>query len=684
VSFFNIRHIKILSLIVLPLGLALLYTNSTGVHEYQWACSRNDRCNLILQSMHRGMVADQGEGFNPLRPGEVLELAANRLGYGTSPVDESFLPDLVTANDLPKIAWIIYSQIYGDDATLRGVGEAAFLRVRPISLELSDRVLDHPRHLCLRHDGLKFNGEFNFLNMPTATLNEQALRLRMAFTPPSDPEDRCLRRPMTRVDRLTTEINAKKELLESVFSSQYIADRRVQDLQMNFQKKIHEFWFNHFNIDTFKPGRVAMGRSSYENMITRVQNGSFRQMLGAVIKDPGMLVYLDNDQNRYENVEASNQNLGRELLELHTFGVGPRVMDGNDILRSSPYNQTDVEVAAIVLTGHNVVNFIDNNNIHQFGYRFFPARAFRAGTDNVNDNYHSKFWSSRAAADRPLFFNQTRLRALDDRAPVQRLEYLMDQLSSHASTVNNICRKFNRHFITPSLMDQFMPNCMNAFRQSANLGVGTQLQAIYFTMVTNPAFWTRTNARKMIANPLEVVVKNVRAVGLRWSDVYSSTLAESRLWDLSNFMYGAVESFGLDYRYYGPPTGYPQAGHRWLSKGYLINHVHLAKDYAQLDRMLGIATTSERRFTRDNQILTSINQIPNMSDVEVNRLMFGSVRGLATARPRLAADQVQTIRDLAAAPEGIWDRVLIGSSRVRSRADTLLTLGKTTMSEIRK
>jgi uncharacterized protein (DUF1800 family) len=62
-------------------------------------------------------------------------------------------------------------------------------------------------------------------------------------------------------------------------------------------------------------------------------------MLWAMITHPAMILYLDN-QNNTKN--GGNQNLGRELLELHTLGV------------DAGYKQADVEGAAKLLTGLSI------------------------------------------------------------------------------------------------------------------------------------------------------------------------------------------------------------------------------------------------------------------------------------------------------------------------------------------
>jgi hypothetical protein len=676
--FLKSRWLGVAGVFVLFLALISLYTNMGTADEYHDRCVRNSSCQNILNAISSAHDQDRAANVTPLTPGEVLELAANRLGYGTSPVDQSFLPDRMTAHDLPKVAWIIYSQIYGEDPTLRRVANQSLLREKAIGQDLTHHALHNPDRSCLRDPLMLLNDNdrfHDFVNMPSRRMNEQSLALRHHYLNKSNRTG-CENGPRHRLGYTSAEITAKKELIESVFSTQYVMDRRVHDLQMNVQKKVHEFWFNHFNIDTWKSGRYGTGRESFENTITRFQNSSFRLLLGAVTKHPGMLTYLDNDSNVYIRTAGeegpSNQNLGRELLELHTFGMGPSTSP-ND---SSPYNQIDVEVASTVLTGHNLRDTATQSG-YQFGYHFFPARSF-------NGSYHNHFWVTRAAGDRPLFFNETRLLGLDAiQSPIQgRLDYLLDLLASHPVTARNICRKLNAHFVRTGLVSHFMSDCRALFLGGGN----NPLQALYQNLVSKPAFWSRENAHKMVANPVEVVIKNVRAVGLLWSDVHrlqNSSYESSKLWELATFMDRAIMSFGFRYRHYGAPTGYPMAGHQWLSKGFIMTHAQLAMEYAQLDRSLGINRSAERRFTTDESILSNMERLDGLSNAAINQLLFGSVRGVATVRNRLTSAQISVIKDLLGDQES-WDQVRSGTRLPVSFPDTLLSLGKTTMNELKK
>ena len=96
------------------------------------------------------------------------------------------------------------------------------------------------------------------------------------------------------------------------------------------------FWFNHFNVQAGKRDIRAMVGDYEDQAIRPHALGRFRDLLEATLRHPAMLRYLDNDQNAAGHI---NENYARELLELHTMGVG------------SGYTQKDVQELARILTG---------------------------------------------------------------------------------------------------------------------------------------------------------------------------------------------------------------------------------------------------------------------------------------------------------------------------------------------
>ena len=98
------------------------------------------------------------------------------------------------------------------------------------------------------------------------------------------------------------------------------------------------FWFNHFNVQAGKRDIRAMV-GDYEETIRTHALGRYRDLLEATLRHPAMLRYLDNDKNAAGKI---NENYAREIMELHSMGVG------------SGYTQSDVQELARILTGVGV------------------------------------------------------------------------------------------------------------------------------------------------------------------------------------------------------------------------------------------------------------------------------------------------------------------------------------------
>lgn len=117
---------------------------------------------------------------------------------------------------------------------------------------------------------------------------------------------------------------AARQILRDLYSPAQLRE------QMNW------FWFNHFNVQQSKAD-IRMMVADYEDRAIRPHAlGRFRDLLSATLHHPAMLRYLDNAENAAGHI---NENYARELMELHTMGVG------------SGYTQSDVQELARCLTG---------------------------------------------------------------------------------------------------------------------------------------------------------------------------------------------------------------------------------------------------------------------------------------------------------------------------------------------
>ncbi len=128
-----------------------------------------------------------------------------------------------------------------------------------------------------------------------------------------------------------------------------------------------EFWLNHFHVHNLAD-LTWLWRTDYDNVIRRHALGRFDEMLQAAIIHPSMLTYLDADLSIVSRrttgsgvvieTDRVNENLGRELLELHTVG------------RGASYGEADVLSSAYLLTGYRIDRF------DSWAYTYDPAAHF--------------------------------------------------------------------------------------------------------------------------------------------------------------------------------------------------------------------------------------------------------------------------------------------------------------------
>jgi uncharacterized protein (DUF1800 family) len=136
------------------------------------------------------------------------------------------------------------------------------------------------------------------------------------------------------------------------------------------EEKLTLFWHGHFATGDAKVRDYRM-MLAQNKMLRANASGRLRDLLVGILKDPAMLVYLDNG----ENVKSHpNENFGRELLELFTMGVGN-------------YGERDVREAARAFTGwtNDVLAFKFNRDQHDFGEKTFLGKTGPLDGEDVID-----------------------------------------------------------------------------------------------------------------------------------------------------------------------------------------------------------------------------------------------------------------------------------------------------------
>ncbi|TAL84317.1 MAG: DUF1800 domain-containing protein [Rhodanobacter sp.] len=136
-----------------------------------------------------------------------------------------------------------------------------------------------------------------------------------------------------------------KKALQKYRRDLYLQDAQVELLRAIYgrnplKEQMVWFWLNHFSIYAAK-GPVRLFAARYEEDVIRPHAlGNFRDLVMATLQSPAMLIYLDNAHNVKGK---TNENYARELMELHTLGVG------------SGYTQQDVQELMRILTGAGIL-----------------------------------------------------------------------------------------------------------------------------------------------------------------------------------------------------------------------------------------------------------------------------------------------------------------------------------------
>ncbi len=238
--------------------------------------------------------------------------------------------------------------------------------------------------------------------------------------------------------------------------------------RMRSNRQVHEimteFWLHHLNVPA--NGDAAFThRTSYDSAVRDHALGRFEDLLHATITHPAMGIYLNNAVSTKSH---PNENLGRELLELHTVGRGS-------------YGEADVKSSARILTGWTVDM-----------WRTFAA-SYRP----------EKHWTGPV---RVMGFQDPN--ADPDGREVTR-RYL-SYLASHPQTARRIARKLAVKFVRDDVPEGLVDRLAEVYLSS-----GTDISAVLRALVGSAEFKGSSGAK--VRDPGEDVVATYRALGVRLS-----------------------------------------------------------------------------------------------------------------------------------------------------------------------
>ena len=216
------------------------------------------------------------------------------------------------------------------------------------------------------------------------------------------------------------------------------------------------FWHNHFVSGQQK---VKLAQLMYRQNVTLRANAlrRFGDLLHAVARDPAMVIYLDNAQNRKG---TPNENFAREVMELFTLGEGH-------------YGEQDIKEAARAFTGwsldRDTGQFVFRRFIHDYGQKTVLGKTGNLDGDDV-----------------------------------------LDILLARPETAEFVMAKLWREFVSPDPDEKEVKRIAARFRDS-RYDVKVALQAL----LTSDAFYAAENRGVLVKSPVDLVVGTLHQFGMR-------------------------------------------------------------------------------------------------------------------------------------------------------------------------
>ena len=303
-------------------------------------------------------------------------------------------------------------------------------------------------------------------------------------------------------------------IIQKTFRAEALARlQRAMLSDSGFVERLVVFWSNHFCISAGKGELARIWAGSFEREAIRPHVlGRFGDMLRAVEQHPAMLFFLDNQQSLGPDSRAGqnrkrglNENLAREIMELHTLGVG------------GGYTQNDVTSLARIITGWTFAgrqgqlgtpgSFVFNANAHQPGAQLLLGRTYE---DNG----------------------------------VGQGEAALEDIARHPSTAKFIAAKFVRHFVADDPPPALVARLQEVFHRSDG-----DLKALAAALVDSDEAW-RAPPTKM-RSPYEFLVASGRLL--------------SQIPDDPSRYLGGLNLLGQPLWTPAGPNGFPDSNAAWAA-----------------------------------------------------------------------------------------------------------------------
>jgi uncharacterized protein (DUF1800 family) len=303
-----------------------------------------------------------------------------------------------------------------------------------------------------------------------------------------------------------------------------------------FVERLVHFWANHFAVSVDKQATVGLAGSFEFEAIRPHVLGSFADLLLAVERHPAMLLYLDQAQSigpdspvgraaaRRDKTRGLNENLAREILELHTLGV------------RSGYGQEDVTELARALTGWSVGGLARQRMLQgpRPGAFFFAEPLHQPGGRTVLGRRYAQPGERQAEA-------------------------ILRDLAVHPSTARHVATKLARHFGGDAPPPGLVARLEAAFLQS-----GGDLPTVYRALIDAPEPW---QGEPKFRTPWDWTLAALRAVGTESLPVRANL--------------NALNQLGQPTWRPGSPAGWDDTAPSWAGPDALYRRIETAEQIAR-------------------------------------------------------------------------------------------------------
>lgn len=345
--------------------------------------------------------------------------------------------------------------------------------------------------------------------------------------------------------------------LRQIYVADMAARTRAQiDSDTPLLERLAAFWSNHFTVSVQRPIVVPVVGPFEAEAIRPHVLGKFRDMLLAVTRHQAMLAYLDNAVSIGPNSPVGqriqrglNENLAREILELHTLGV------------NGGYTQADVREFARILTGWSIGRPNEPNQ----GQFMFRERVHEPGPKTLLGVRYDEGGEREGIA-------------------------ALGALARHPATANFVATKFARHFVADQPPTALIQRLARVFRDTDG-----DLRELTRAVIAAPETWAEPMPK--VKSPHEFVVSAFRALGATGVENGPLVNAQRLLGQLPL----AAPS----------PAGWPDAASHWIGPEAVVrraewamalaNRVALrAEPMALFEATIGPVARADTRFLIEN------------------------------------------------------------------------------------